>query len=162
MWNSHLLRKMAGMDLTRGNNVFSDVQTRCWHSGTFFLLPLPVFSKAADGRIYDTGCRELNRFILPEKTDQEDVVPRTWFPEKETEMESEKYHSLLGNLVQTAVERTAWGPNFSSLSLFSQMFPFFLSTFWNLCYNKGNTGRQKLWKVTHFALWPLHTYKKCT
>ena len=115
----------------------SDVQTHCWHSGTFFLLPLPVFSKAADGRVYDTGCGELNCFVLPGKINLEDMVPQTWFPEKGAEIESEKYHSLLDNLVQTAVERAAWGPNSSSLSLFSQMFPFFLSAFEISAITKG-------------------------
>lgn len=62
---------------------------------------------------------------------------RTWFPEKGDEMESEKYHSLLGDLLQTAVGRTAWGPNFFSLSLFSQMFHFFLSTFEISAITKG-------------------------
>lgn len=56
-------------------SVARNVQTQCWHSGTFFLLLLRLrlllspsaFSKATDDRVYTLGCAELNFFILPGK-----------------------------------------------------------------------------------------------
>lgn len=58
-----------------GESVARNVQTHCWHSGTFFLLLLRLrlllspsaFSKATDDRVYTLGCAELNCFILPGK-----------------------------------------------------------------------------------------------
>ena len=77
---------MAGMDpvLGGGGHGARNVQTRFWHSATFFLLLLrlrlllspAVFSKATEGRVYTLGCEELNYFILPGKTELEHTAHR--------------------------------------------------------------------------------------
>lgn len=89
------------------------------------------------------GCGELNCFILPGKSRS---GAQNSQGKRECEIDGEKNHSLLGNLVPITVERAAWGLNFfPSLSLFSQMFSFFLSSFEISDITKGAEEGEAAW-----------------
>lgn len=74
---------------------------------------------------------------------------------REAETDGEKL-TLLGNLVRIAVERAARGLNFvPSLSLFSQMFSFFLPSFEISDITKGTQEGGTAWDT---GQWPATVY----